>query len=280
MLNYAFDGGSTMPVAFNSDGTFSQALDLSRLSAGPYTLVVTAMDAAGNTATQTLQLTQSTAIPLTVTSLTPASGTSDEGVTFRPVVTFSRPIDPSTLNSSNFYATDTTGAIIPATVVPSDDGTFAWLFFTNPLPGASTITLTVNGSSIEAADGSLLDAAGTGTPGSTLTQQFTTVGTTAVPGTTISGIVADPGPDDKPETTDDVKSGPDGILMTADDIYLNPIAGATVYILGEEQDAVISGADGSFSLTSVPAGDVKLVIDGRTATSAPQVSSTPRWSST
>ncbi len=270
MLNYAFDGGSTIPVAFDaSDGSFSQAIDLSKLPLGSHTLVVSAMDAAGNTATQTLHLTQSTAIPLTVTSLTPSSGTSDVGVTFRPIVTFSRPIDPTTLDSSDFYATDTTGAVVPATVVPSDDGTFAWLFFTNPLPGASTITLTVDGSKIKALDGALLDAADNGTAGSKLTQQFTTVSTTPVPGTTLSGIVADPGLDNKPGTTDDVKPGPDGVLMTADDIYLNPIAGATVYILGEEQDAVISGANGSFSLTSVPSGDVKLVIDGRTATNAP-----------
>ena len=92
------------------------------------------MDAAGNTAVQTIHLTQATAIPLTVTSLTPSSGSSDVGVTFRPTVTFSRPIDPTTLDSSDFYATDTTGAVVPATVVPSDDGTFAWLFYTNPLP--------------------------------------------------------------------------------------------------------------------------------------------------
>ena len=269
MLNYALDGGPVIPVAFNSDGSFSQALDLSRLVEGNHLLVVTAMDAAGNKTTQSVDVSLSTAIPLTVTSLTPSSGSTDVGVTFRPTVTFSRPIDVTTLTSSNFFATDTTGAVIPATIVPSDDGTFAWLFFTNPLPGSSTITINVNGSTIKAADGSLLDAAGDGTAGSTLTQQFTTVSTAALPGTTLSGIVADPGADGKPGTTDDVKPGPDGILMTADDIYLNPIANATVYILGDEQNAVQSGPDGSFALTSVPAGDVKLVIDGTTATNAP-----------
>ena len=46
--------------------------------------------------------------------------------------------------------------------------TFAWLFFTNPMPGGSTITVTVDGSTIRAADGSLLDATGSGTPGSKL----------------------------------------------------------------------------------------------------------------
>src|SRR5207302_55303 len=142
---------------------------------------------------------------------------------------FSRPIDPTTLDSTNFYATDTTAAKVPATIVRSSDGTFAWLFFTNPLPGASTITLTVDGSAIKAADGSVLDAAASGTPGSKLTSTFITVNQASVPGTTLSGIVADPGPDLKPGTRDDVRAGPDGILDTADDIYLLPIAGVTVY---------------------------------------------------
>ena len=193
LLSYAFDGGPSMPVAFNADGSFSQALDLSKLTPGDPTLVVTAQDAAGNTTSQTLNLTLPTAIPLTITSITTSAESSDVGVTFRPEVFFSRPIDPTTLNSSNFYATDTTGTLIPATIVPSDDGLSAWLFFTNPLPSSSIITLKVNGSTIKAADGSLLDAADSGTAGSTLTSTFTTVSVAAVPGTILSGIVADPG---------------------------------------------------------------------------------------
>ena len=43
----------------------------------------------------------------------------------------------------------------------------------------------------------------------------------------------------------------------------------TVYILGHEDQTVVTGADGSFSFASVPSGDVKLVLDGRTATNAP-----------
>src|SRR5262249_12147303 len=137
-LNYAFDGGTAMPVIFSSaDGSFSQALDLSKLAAGAHTLTVTATDAAGNRATRSVSVHLSAAIPLAITGLTPAAGASDVGVTFRPKVKFSRAIDPTTLTSSNFFATDTTGAQIAATIVPSDDGTYAWLFFTNPLPGAS-----------------------------------------------------------------------------------------------------------------------------------------------
>ncbi len=64
-------------------------------------------------------------------------------------------------------------------------------------------------------------------------------------------------------------NGPDGVLGTADDVYLNLIAGATVYILGEEDSAVTSDATGHFTLSPIPSGDVKLVVDGRTATNNP-----------
>jgi hypothetical protein len=262
-LRYAFDGSTTMiPVAFSPDGTFSQALDLSKLATGSHTLLIAAQDAAGNTTSQTLHLSLATAIPLTVSSFAPSAGSTDVGVTFRPEVFFSRPIDTSTLNSSNFYATDTTGAVIPATIVPSADGTYAWLFFTNPMPGASTITLVVDGSTIKATDGSLLDAAGNGTPGSELTSTFTTVSSTPLPGTTLSGILVDPGPDDTPGTRDDVRVGNDGVLGTADDVYLRPIAGVEVYILGLENEAVYTDSQGRFTLTNVPSGDVKLAIEG------------------
>jgi hypothetical protein len=268
-LSYDFDGGTSYPVAFNSDGTFSTPLDLSGLATGSHTLTVTAENATGQTTTATVSLDIAAPLPLTLSSIAPTAGSTDVGVTFRPKVMFSQPIDTTTLTPADFYLTDPTGAVIPTTIVPSDDGTYAWLFPTNPMPGASTITLTVDGSGIKAADGTMLDAAGDGKAGSVLTETFTTVSTANVPGTTLSGIVADPGPDDKPDTYDDVRPGPDGVLMTGDDIYLLPIAGVTVSILGDPQDTTTTGADGSFSFTSVPSGDVKLVIDGTTATNPP-----------
>jgi hypothetical protein len=269
-LSYAFDGGPSQSVAFDpATGAFDQPLDLSALAAGSHTLAVTARDAAGHSTTTTRSVTLLTAIPLTVTDVSPAAGATDVGPTQRPQVTFSRPVDPTSLTGNNFYATDTTGAKLPANIVVRDDNTAAWLFFTTPMPGASTITVTVDGSSIRAADGSALDAAGDGTPGSTLTFSFTTVSLAGLPGTSLTGVLVDPGPDLKPNTTDDVRRGPDGVLMTGDDVYLNPIANVRVYILGLEGQAVFTDAQGRFTLPSVPSGDVKLVLDGRTATNAP-----------
>jgi hypothetical protein len=273
-LSYAFDGGAAMPIGFDpTTGGFDQTLNLTDLALGNHTLVLTATDAAGNKATGTLNVSLPTEPTLTIASLTPTAMATDVGVTYRPKITFSRPVNPSTLTTSSFYATDSTGAVESATIVATADSagnvTGAWLLFNNPLPGASTITLHVAGNLIKGADGSLLDAAGSGAPGSTFTETFTTVSTASVPGTTISGIVVDPGPDDTPMTPDDVKAAPDGLTDYANDTWLLPIAHVKVYVLGHEDQAVYTDATGHFTLTNAPVGDVKFVFDGTTATSPP-----------
>jgi hypothetical protein len=157
-----------------------------------------------------------------------------------------------------------------ASIVPSDDGTFAWLFFSNPMPGASTVTVHVVGNSILAADGGQpLDADGDGNEGGTQTYQFSTVSLVRLANTSLIGRVFDPGPDLKPMTFDDMRAGPDGALRTSDDVFLYPIAGVKVFIIGLEQFAVYTDAQGRFTLPATPSGNVKLAIDGRTATNAP-----------
>src|SRR4029077_94030 len=159
------------------------------------------------------------------------------------------------------------GGKLAATIVPATDGSFAWLFLTNPMPGASQITLHVDGSRIRALqDGAFLGADVNGTAGGIFTSTFTTVSRTSVPGTTLVGKVVDPGPDLQPMTFDDIRRGPDGIIHTADDVFLLPIAHAKVYILGQESNFVFTDANGNFQLDNVPTGNVKIAIDGRTAT--------------
>src|SRR6185312_16401375 len=84
----------------------------------------------------------------------------------------------------------------------------------------------------------------------------------------IKGIVADPGPDLTPMTFDDTGRGADGILSTPDDVYKLPIANAKVTILGSNISP-FTDAQCRFEIDNAPAGDVKLAIDGRTATNAP-----------
>ncbi|WP_165421849.1 Ig-like domain-containing protein, partial [Rhizobium ruizarguesonis] len=269
-LTYSLDGGIDVPVSFNTaTGAFDAALNLSKLGTGNHTLAISATDAAGNTSAASFVVSLPQRVPLTITDTQPMTGAGDVGVTFRPKVTFSRPVDLSTLTGNSLFATDTTGAKIPATIVPFADATGAWLFFNNPLPGASAITLHLDGNAIKGLDGALLDADGDGAPGGVFAGSFTTVNTAVVPGTTITGRVFDPGADLQPMTFDDVRAGPDQILHTTDDVYLNPIAGVKVFILGHENEAVFTDASGNFTLTSLPTGDVKVAFDGRTATNAP-----------
>ena len=53
-------------------------------------------------------------------------------------------------------------------------------------------------------------------------------------------------------------SGLTWLMSFADDLYLNPIAGVELYILGRESQRVFTDAQGRFSFTHIPAGRVKL----------------------
>lgn len=269
-LTYQIDATPAVPLFMaGGGGSIDQALDLSRLAVGAHTLIVTARDAAGLESTSTVNFTLGQAAPLTVASHTPLNGASDIGSNLRPQIFFSRPINAATLNSTNLFATDTTGAPLPATIVPAQDGSSAWLFFANPMPGGSTISLHVNGETILGPDAVKLDADGDGVAGGELVYRFTTVSLAPLAGTSLSGRVVDPGDDLKPMTFDDFRGGPDGIPFTADDVFRSPIANAKVFLLGLEDQAVYTDANGFFAFASVPAGVIKLAIDGRTATNAP-----------
>lgn len=201
-------------------------------------------------------------IPSKSVAFEPANGSSEVGVTVRPKATFPRPVDVSTLNSNNFYASFA-GRKLPARIVPAPNGTFAWLFFDPPMPNASQVQITVDGSTITNLLGQPLDADGDGAPSGVVRASFSTVSITAIPGTVLVGRLADPGPDLRPMTSDDFTPGPDGVPMTPDDVFLRPIAGVKVFLHGMEDHAVFTDSNGFFRLQPVPVGDVKVVTAAR-----------------
>ncbi|MBG6199749.1 Ca2+-binding RTX toxin-like protein [Labrenzia sp. EL_13] len=269
-LAYQVNDGQVFNLSFNqTTGAFDSALNLATLAAGDHTVSILASDAAGNAIRQDIPLTLAEAIPFVLTELLPAEGAGEVGSTFRPEVHFSRPVDPDTLTADTFFLSDAAGNKLAANVKLSADGLKAWLFPAEAMPGASKIALTLDGDNIKALDGTPLDGDADGTDGGDLLSSFTTVSTTAVAGTTLSGYIVDPGDDLKPMTVDDYSAGPDGADFTDDDIFLNPIEGATVFILGLEHIKVETDENGYFELTNVPAGNVKVAVDGRTATNAP-----------
>ncbi|MCJ8283022.1 MAG: carboxypeptidase-like regulatory domain-containing protein, partial [Rivularia sp. ALOHA_DT_140] len=160
---------------------------------------------------------------------------------------------------------------IAANIIPADDGSFAWLFFKDGMPSASVVEVTVDGSTIKPLDGGdALDADGDGEAGGVLKFDFSTVSLAPLPNTSLSGIIADPGPDLLPFTADDFDPGADGIKHTEDDVFLLPIEGVEVFLIGLEDQKVFTDANGRYVLDSVPGGNAKLVMNGMTATGTPE----------
>ena len=267
LVAYNLDGDLIMPVPLNGNGQFDVELDVIGKGEGALSLTVSATDVAGNEATTVIGMTL-TGVPFEITSVTPLD--SDFGVSARvhPRIDFSSAADPASITGANFFAT-AAGQALDANIVMDPNGLFARLFFTDPMPGATDVEVTVIGSSILSLDdGEALDADGDGVAGGELTFTFTTASMNPLPGTAITGRLADPGPDQIPLTADDTLPGPDGELGTEDDVILLPVSDATIFVRGLESDFVSSGGDGRFTLEPAPAGAVALAIHGEFA-SAP-----------
>lgn len=269
-FTFQWDQGEVQTVSWNrSNGTFNQSLGTSRLQPGEHELTIVIVDMAGNQTTlqRTYQVAPSR---FTVERLSPEQGATNVGVTYRPQITFSQPVDRATLNSQTFYAIDTSGATIDSQIIYSSDNKSAWLFFQQPLPSGSSLKIVLDGDQIAAPDGLLLDADRDGNPGGVLQHSFTTARSVPLPGTSLVGKVVDPGPDLVPFTYDDAQVGPDNAFFTSDDLFLRPIEGVKVFVLGMEDQWVLTNSQGEFNLPMVPAGVVKLAVDGRTATNSPE----------
>lgn len=248
LVTYQFANGLSNQIAVTASGQIDRELIFTGVVSGVQPLQVRASDQAGNEAIVTISVdVEFDSSPLALISVEPLHGDSDVGVMVRPRITFSRSVDPTTLNDQTFFA-KAGGTKIDATIVPSTSADFAWLFPTNGLPGSSSVTVTVDGDQITDTFGVKLDADGDGTPGGVATFTFTTGSTTPVAGTSLTGVVLDPGPDLVPNTTDD-----------------QPLAGVEVFLLGLESDSTTTDANGRFTLDSVPTGVVQVEFNGMTA---------------
>ncbi|MEL7337191.1 MAG: Ig-like domain-containing protein, partial [Planctomycetota bacterium] len=249
LVTYTIGDGPPVPVHVDSEGRFDRAIDLSGVAAGATTLSIHFFDAAGNVATETIDVTiDPDPGPLRITHIEPRASESSVGVTFRPRIRFSQPIDLATVTPDSFFAT-VSGEIIPTNIVLGDDNQIGWLFHADAFPGSSRITVTVDGDAIRTAAGERLDADGDGVPGGVLQFDFSTGSTTPVLGTALTGVVLDPGPDNLPHTDDDA-----------------PLSGVEVFFLGAESDVQMTDADGRFTFDSVPVGNGKIAVNGLTVT--------------
>lgn len=248
LVEYQFDNGPTNLIAITASGKIDGRLAFNGVNEGLRQLQVRASDQAGNVASETIIVDVQLGLDkLTLTGVEPRDGQQNVSVTFRPRITFNRPIDATTLTDQSFFVS-TGGGTISSTIVPSTSNDFAWLFPTAGLPGNSRVTLTVDGNRIATTAGDLLDADGDGTPGGLARFSFTTGSTIPIMGTSLSGIARDPGPDRLPNTLDDAA-----------------LSGVEVFLLGRENDKRTTDFEGRFTLDSVPSGIVQITLDGTTA---------------
>ena len=134
-LKYAFTGQPARTIPFNAaTNEFSVPLNIAALAPGATVLTISIRDAAGHTSSVIRNLSVAQRAPFSVDRFTPLNGARDVGSTYRPQVFFSRAVNPTSLNANNFYATGPNGAKLAANIVPAGDGSFAWLFFTQPMP--------------------------------------------------------------------------------------------------------------------------------------------------
>ncbi len=90
--------------------------------------------------------------PPTVTGRTPAAGATNVATSVRPTVTFSEPIDPTTVTTTNMTLTPNGGAAVAATVAYDGPSQTATLTPTSALVAGTTYTVRVKGGATGIAD--------------------------------------------------------------------------------------------------------------------------------
>ncbi len=154
----------------------------------------------------------------TIEATSPISGESDVALTRETVVNFSDPIDTTSIQASNLFASFG-GQTLPALIRPTTDGRSVRLFYDPPLPAAARVRVTIDGSSILDGRGNLIDADADGVPGGIAIVDFNTCSTTRIPGSNIAGrvLASTPGPLGEDVPLEGVRLSLDGIPVICPD---------------------------------------------------------------
>ncbi|MBK9139066.1 MAG: hypothetical protein IPM17_09940 [Verrucomicrobia bacterium] len=166
------------------------------------------------------------------------------------VVYFSGPLAAeATVTTTNFHAGFGARQFL-SRVELSADRRKATLFFLEPIPGGTRVTVEFDAGAVPGADGRPVDADGDGQPGGVHRFQYDTYSATPVTGTAISGVVY---------ASEPVPPRPDGSTNL-------PLPGVTITVDGAEETLrTVTDAEGRFTLTNCPAGRFFVHVDGRTA---------------
>jgi membrane-associated phospholipid phosphatase/methionine-rich copper-binding protein CopC len=257
--SFAADKYSLKIVGGIQDGTAVTIASIQKLSptqvrvnlaapfgSGNYKLAVAAgiADAVGNatTAAQTFDLSVAAAR----LSISPANGEEMVGLNRDTVVNFGKKIDPTTVNSDNFYLI-ANGQRVAGKIKVSSTEEFATFFYDSPLPSSTEVRVVVDGSKITGRDGVTIDGDGDGKAGGIATADFTTLPLTRIKGTDVWGYVYD-----------SYNKNADGSNI--------PLKGVTIRLDSLADVFATTDEKGYFILKDVPAPEFFVYIDGAKAT--------------
>ena len=162
--------GTVAYTAATNTATFTPSSPLAGGTAYTATITTGAKDAAGNplAANKTWTFGTLDTTPPTVTSISPANNATNVATNSAVRVTFSEPMDPLTINSTNIVLRNTgTSAVVPSTVTYDAATHVATLTPNGPLSNTTSYTLTVTTGVKDAAGNALVTA---------VPSQFTTAG--------------------------------------------------------------------------------------------------------
>ena len=162
---------SQYPMPFNATVTLAE---------GTNRITITSEDEAGNQ-TKVERTVYYDAYPLTVTGVTPTSGSVGASVQSSIVVSFSEPVAPATVTPASFYASTTAG-IVPGTLSVNPDGLSATLAPANPLPAGTNVLVQVNTGITDINGSPMLD---------NFASTFVTAGEVQQPGTLMGEVFDD-----------------------------------------------------------------------------------------
>jgi membrane-associated phospholipid phosphatase/methionine-rich copper-binding protein CopC len=257
--SFAADKYSLKIVGGTQDGTAVTIASIQKLSptqvrvnlaaafgSGNYKLAVAAgiADTTGNatTAAQTFDLSVAAA-RLTIS---PANGEEMVGLNRDTVVNFGKKIDPTTVNSDNFYLI-ANGQRVAGKIKVSSTEEFATFFYDAPLPSSTEVRVVVDGGKITGRDGVTIDGDGDGKAGGIATADFTTLPLTRIKGTDVWGYVYD-----------SYNKNADGSNI--------PLKGVTIRLDSLADVFATTDDKGYFILKDVPAPEFFVYIDGAKAT--------------
>jgi len=174
-------------------------------------------------------------------------GENNVSLTRESVVRFSLPLAVDTNITTDNFSASFGGEKILSRVELSSDRLKATLFYLENLPSSARLRVTFDGTGIRDSQDRELDMDRDGQPGGSLTFDFDTVSVTPVPQTAVIGSVFASMKD-----------------ANGNDV---PLQGVVVEVVGDEEETrTTTGADGSFNLNPVPAGEFFVNIDGRPVT--------------